>query len=137
MKVFLTLLLVFNLALAEGNYELKLFEKVLTGIFGNHAIQIYVKDDDIKNMLEKSQIFALADRCDTNTSLLVGKDFKNLSKICQEKPVFTTNYRYYKSSPNVFGVFYWRKGRPQLKFKTKAIQIFHLNLPKYLNRYTQ
>ena len=51
---------------------------------------------------------------------------------CDDKPVFALNYKYYKNNKNVFGVFYYRKGRPQLKLKKEALERFFKKIPKDL-----
>ena len=89
------------------------------------------------NLLKKSDKFILANRCDEATTLLVGAKFDNLPMQCQDKPIFATSYRYYKKNLQVFGAFYWRKGRPQLRFKSDRLSKFNLDLPKELRKYEQ
>ena len=57
--------------------------------------------------------------------------------LCDNKPVFALSYDFYKNHKNVFGVFYFRKGRPQLKFKEKALLRFFKTIPKELEEYVE
>ena len=134
MRITILLLLFAQFATASDNYELQLFEKVIPAIFKSSKIKIYVTPN-VKNILKKSNRFIIVDRCDETTTLLIGKKFTNLPIECQNKPLFATNYRYYKRASQAFGAFYWRKGRPQLRFKREILKEFHLDLPQGLEKY--
>ena len=121
---------------AEDSYELKLYESVLPMIFKNTPIHIYA-DADIKKLLSKSTLFKIVSVCDNNTTLIIGKNFTNLPESCEDKPLFATSYRWYKNHKNSIGAFYWRKGRPQLKFKKEALYDFNITLPQALSKYAQ
>jgi hypothetical protein len=134
MKITILLLLFIQFALSSSDYELQLFEKVIPAIFKSNKIKIYVTAD-VKSILKKSSKFIIVDKCDNATVLLIGKKFTNLPIECQNKPLFATNYKYYKRTSQAFGAFYWRKGRPQLRFKTDTLKEFHLDLPQGLQKY--
>jgi len=68
---------------------------------------------------------------------LVGRSFPELPAECQDKPLFSTSYRIYKNLEKSFGAFYWRKGRPQLRFKKEGLERYHLILPEILQRYEE
>ena len=57
--------------------------------------------------------------------------------LCDDKPVFALDYKFYKKYPQVFGVFYYRKGRPQLKLKKEAIEKFFKKIPMELKDYVE
>jgi len=121
---------------ANDNYELKLYENILPAIFKTTPIKVYA-DKNIAKLLSKSKNFVITSICDQSVSLIIGKNFKNISYDCQDKPLFATSYRWYKNYKNSIGAFYWRKGRPQLKFKRKALNRFNIELPKELLKYAQ
>lgn len=56
---------------------------------------------------------------------------------CKNKPIFALSYTFFKNNKNVFGVFYYRKGRPQLKFKQKILKKFFKTVPKELMEYVE
>ena len=57
--------------------------------------------------------------------------------ICDDKPTFALSYDFYKKHKNVIGVFYYRKGRPQLKFKKEGLIKFFKTISKSLRNYVQ
>jgi len=136
MKKILILIISLNIILADNNYEQKLYEKVLTSIFTNIPIRIYA-DNDTKEILKYSSKFKLVDHCDRDTLILVGKKFDNLDEVCKNKPIFATTYKGFKYMKNSFGAFYWRKGRPQIKFKKNMIDFYGLDLPESLRKYAK
>lgn len=132
-KIILILLLLFAFLNAKDNLTLELYKKVLTSIFHSQTIKVYT-DSETREILQQSSKFEIVDSCDKSVAVLVGK-FSKLSTICKDKPLFSTDYRGFKNTPNSFGAYYWRKGRPQLKFKRKVLDKFHLSLPTTLERY--
>lgn len=128
-------LLIFSFVLLHANeYTLKLYEKLLPPIF--HSIPIIVfADTDAKEILDKSSMFEVLNSCNSSVDVLVGSNFKQLSRSCNGKPLFATTYRAYSENNNAFGAFYWRKGRPQIHFKKAILKKFHLKLPKKLQRF--
>jgi hypothetical protein len=136
MKTVWIVLLATLLAEAGNPYELKLYEKVLPMLFTQYPIRVYA-DETVRNTLLKSRKFVVVDRCDDSVAVLIGKSFPELPDICQDKPLFSTSYRTYKNMEESFGAFYWRKGRPQLRFKKERLEHFHLMLPETLQRYLE
>jgi len=132
-KLLLILILLQNILFAENNYELKLFEKVLPAIFKIDKVLVYA-DADAKNILQNSSVLVLTNDCNKAT-LLLGKKFDNLDNSCIDKPLFATSYRSFKNEENSFGAFYWRKGRPQIKFEKSNLEKFNLDLPVSLRQY--
>ena len=138
MKNLLLLLLLLLLGVdnifAGVNYELKLYEKILPIILKEESIVVYA-DSGSSAILKDSRVFKVTDRC-LDASLLIGKRFENIDIECLKKPIFATSYRSFKSYKNSFGAFYWRKGRPQIKFKKEKIDKLKLFLPDSLSKYT-
>jgi len=116
---------------ANMNYELRFYERIIPLIFKT-PVHIYA-DKNIRYILKKSDKFIIENSC-TNAQLIMGM-IKNIK--CKDKPLFATDYDTYKLSPNAFGAFYWRKGRPQLKFKKQKIKDFNLNLDSSLKKYVK
>ena len=129
-------ILFLNLVLsADGAYELKLYEKIIPLIFQSDHIRVYT-DKTSKEILMNSKIFEIVQEC-IDGDLLIGKDFQELTEHCNTKPIFSTSYQSFKNTQNSFGAFYWRKGRPQIKFNLNRIDMMQLNLPKSLQKYAQ
>lgn len=136
-KILITFILIYTTLLnGSDKYELKLYEKVLPAIFTATPIKVFV-DEEMKELLKNSKKFDITDNCDYTTVLLIGNSFQNLDNSCKNKPRFYTNYRKYKKDKNGFGVFYWRKGRPQIKFKSSSLNHLNIKLPQGLKRYQE
>ena len=135
-KILIVLLIYYNCLNASDNYELKLYEKVLPSIFTKLPIKVFV-DKKHRKMLQNSSKFKVVDNCNESVVLLVGKDFTKLPSECKNKPLFSTSYRSFKNDKNSFGAFYWRKGRPQIKFKNDVLDRYNLNLPASLKKYAK
>jgi len=133
MKFFI-LCFIFTKLLFANNYELKLYEHILPSIFKG-KILIYT-DSKSKEILENSKILTIVDKC-SEANLLIGKNFNNLDELCKKTPLFTTSYKSYKNNKDSFGAFYWRKGRPQLKFKKDVIEKLNFILPNNLQKYVK
>lgn len=78
----------------------------------------------------KSKKFIMVNNC--NKSDMVFGNFN-----CANKPVFALKYDFYKKDKNAFGVFYYRKGRPQLKFKKSTLIKFFKTIPNNLKDYVE
>jgi hypothetical protein len=135
-KILIIFILLFTVLNAVNNYELKLYEKILPSIFMQTPIRIFA-DKEIKEILKSSDKFKLVNNCDKTVVLLIGHNFSNIPNICKDKPQFATNYNDFKKIKNSFGAFYWRKGRPQIRFKTKVINRYSLTLPNSLRKYAK
>jgi len=135
MKILLFHILLSLFLVANDNYELKLYEKVIPILLNSKIINIYT-DSNTKDTVKGSSIFYVKKNC-LYVDLIIGKKINNLDKSCENIPIFATTYKAYLSSPNAIGVFYYRKGRPQLKLNSKTIKKFKLNLPQSLEKYAE
>lgn len=128
-KLFLIFIFIINSFGSENNYELKLYEKILPSIFKKNLL-VYA-DKKSKEILIYSNVLELTISC-IHADILIGKDFENLPQVCEHKPVFSTNYRNFMKNKNSIGAFYWRKGRPQIKFRLDTLRKYDLTLPESL-----
>lgn len=135
MKKYFTFIFFIHVLYAD-NYELKLYDSVLSKIFQKDKISVYSQSPNILEVLEKSALLHHSASCD-KADLLIGKNFDNLEESCLSKPIFATSYKAFKGTKNAFGAFYWRKGRPQIKFDKKNIKKFNLYLPHRLKRFSK
>ena len=136
-KVWILFVFFFNVAYGSANYELQLYEKVLPSIFLQTPLRIFVENKDIRVLLEKSDKFEVTNSCDSTVVVVIGKKFSQLTKECQDKPRFTTNYKSFINDSKSFGAFYWRKGRPQLRFKQDVLNRYNLKLLDGLEKYAR
>jgi len=111
--------------LYSNEYEIELYKEVFNSLFSK-KVKVY-SDREIALNLVKDCLRA---------DILLIYDIKNIPKKCTNKPLFVTNYKDFLNTKAI-GAFYWRKGRPQLKFKIKTILKYNLNLPDALKEYAQ
>ncbi len=119
---------------SSENYELKLYEKILPSIFKKDLL-VYT-DRKSKKILWNSSILKFTPNCES-ADILIGKDFKSLPSKCKDKPIFSTSYRSFLNTTNSIGAFYWRKGRPQIKFNVDSLEKYDLKLPQSLIEFAQ
>jgi len=134
-KILILVLVLFNSLFSSEDYELKLYETVLPIIFNTTEIKVFVTKD-INTILKSSDKFIIVNNCN-DADLLIGKKFINLPNNCKDKPLFTTTYKSFKNNVNCIGAFYWKKGRPQIKFKLKNIEKHNLLFPLQLWKYAK
>ncbi len=134
-KLILIIVIFVNSINANDNYELQLYEKVLPTIFRSSSIKVFT-NDNVKNILKDSKKFIIVPKCQ-QADLLMISNKSDLLVNCKNKPIFAMSYRCFNLSNNSFGAFYWRKGRPQIKFRLKIIKKFNLYLPQSLKRYAK
>jgi len=132
---FIILIFTITSLFSNQNYELKLYEKILPAIFKKDHLKIYV-DAQQKNIIKNSDIFTIVSDCN-DALFLIGKKFGYLDMKCLSKPLFSTSYKSFNNQENSFGAFYWRKGRPQIKFKKNVLLRYNLQLPDSLKRFVQ
>lgn len=136
MKNLLLLLITITTLFSSENYELELYQSVLPTLFQKKSLLVYTRERELVTMLQHSNVLEIANNC-KNADLLIGKNFDDLSPECSHKPIFAASYRSFSNLKNAFGAFYWAKGRPQIHFKLKEIQRYHLHLSPQLQRYAK
>lgn len=135
MKKLFIFLFIIKSIFASENYELNLYEKILPVIFKKDILKVYV-DEDAQEIIKNSKIFIVVKNCH-KASLLIGSGFNFIHKECLKKPLFATDYKSFITNENSFGAFYWRKSRPQIKFKSNVLFKYHLTLPNSLIKFTK
>jgi hypothetical protein len=89
----------------------------------------------MQNMMRESRYFNMVEECQ-DAELIIGKITDEFYD-CEDIPVFSTSYKEFKNNSNSIGAFYWRKGRPQVRFKIDVINRYNLNLEQNLRKYAQ
>jgi len=132
--VFLLILPLFLLA-SNINYELKIYDALLSNIFPNKK-SIYVWSDSKKRekILSKLKDIKLVSN-QNNADILIINNTKN---IISNKLKFATSYKmlkYYKN--DAIGGFYWKKGRPNILFLKQNLIKHDISLPNSFNDYIE
>lgn len=100
----------------------------------NTPILLYEHNPAIS--LQGSTFTNLSAQC-SDADLVYGARFETLPHACKSLPRFTTDYELFQNDDHVIGAFYWRKGRPQLRFSKERCDTFNIFLPPELVRYVQ
>ncbi|WP_041959526.1 hypothetical protein [Sulfurospirillum arsenophilum] len=115
--------------------EQELIVKVLKLIsIKNVPVVVYEHNPSIS--LQGSTFTNLAGQC-SHADIVYGSNFETLPQPCKSLPRFSTDYEIFQKDEYVIGSFYWRKGRPQLRFDKERCDRFEIFLPEELVRYVQ
>ncbi|WP_333803929.1 hypothetical protein [Sulfurospirillum sp.] len=115
--------------------EQELIVKVLKLIsIKNVSVVIYEHEPSIT--LQGSTFTNLVQQC-SHADIVYGSNFETLPASCKTLPRFSTDYEIFQKDEHVIGAFYWRKGRPQLRFNEERCERFEIVLPPELVRYVQ
>lgn len=98
------------------------------------AIVVYENQPLIS--LKGSSFELLTHECN-NAGLIYGSMFESLPAVCAKLPHFAIDYEVFQKDKNAIGAFYWRKGRPQLRFSKERCATFNIILPPELAQYVQ
>lgn len=130
-KFFIVVLFLFNISFAYGqSSEAKIINLIFQSIFKSNTISVFV-DSDIKAKVVEEAGFSRESLCSKADIVYASLELDN----CMNKPIFTDNYSFFKESKNTIGAFYWSKGRPNIMFDSKKMEIFNLKLPDNLKKY--
>lgn len=106
--------------LFSSEVEATLYDKLFTTLFSKKLVKIYTINPDIKKLRFRHLMFVK--NC-SDADVIIGQIEQNCTK-----PVFVLDFKKYKEYKDAIGAFYWRKGRPQLRLREKAIKKYHLKI---------
>jgi len=101
----------------------ELFNNIFPELLHKNRIRVLTK------LKLDPKYFIIVNSC-KKAELVIG-DFK-----CN-KPTFVLDYYEFKDNKNAIGAFYWRKGRPQLRFRKSNIDKYHLYISKDFEDYLE
>ena len=129
----LALALCASTALIAKTPEEELIMNVLK-LLQTHEKTMKVYEHHASRLLEKNAFEHRVQEC-TDAHLIYGETFETLPFTCKKLPRFSTEYEQFQKDEKVIGAFYWRKGRPQLRFNEKRCKDFNITLPQELVQY--
>jgi len=116
------------------DFNSKLFEKILVGVFPNNdSITLYITDDTSE--FEFSEKIQIVDNVKLSNIVLVNSDDSKLETY--NKILFVTSYKDLKKYKNAIGALYWKKGRPQVIFLKKRLDNYNIEVAAYLRKYVE
>lgn len=108
-------------------------------------IHVYTDDKEYKKVFAFSKRMVLSNVPEKSDIILI-TNRSTLFKITRERKwdiekdkvpiLFVTDYRFLKSSFDIVGAFYWRKGRSQLLFIKNRLNAYNITLPKEYEDFT-
>ena len=134
LKPLILLVFSFTISFAETP-EQELIVKVFKLLsINNTPVSVYEHNPSIS--LRGSTFTYVIEQC-SHADMVYGSRFETLPQACKTLPRFTTEYELFQNDEHVIGAFYWRKGRPQLRFSKERCEKFNIFLPPELVRYVQ
>ena len=133
-KILIIIFILNSIVHANTQYELILYERIVPSVFGKNS-KIFVEKNSMELFLNSDKLILVND-CKV-ADVLIGKNFTDLPKECEGKPVFSTSYRSFVGEHNSIGAFYWKRYKPTIIFRNSTLNRFSLALPKSLQRYSK
>lgn len=136
--VVIFLLLSGHLYALEIESTLKMYHGIFVALSSKTPIHVYTTDKEYRDVFLHSKQIVLTDTLEESDIALVTEErtLKNILYVkstngeLDKKPViFVTNYHLLKTSNEVVGAFYWRKGRSQLLFIKNRLKSYNIILP--------
>jgi len=137
LKIFILSLFIVSSIFASNVQKLQ--AQILTAIahtlVHKKNVNIYMDDsafDGAKKYI-KSLKFVSCDKADI---VFISKD-GDMDKKCKTTLIFSTSYYLYEHSPMIVGAFFWQKGRPNIIFRRKRLDMLGIILPPSFRKYLE
>jgi len=145
-KIFILLILLYgHLYALERESTLKMYHQIFSALVSKPMINVYTDDKEYKKVFAFSKRMVLSNVPEKSDIILI-TNRSTLFKITRERKwdiekdkvpiLFVTDYRFLKSSFDIVGAFYWRKGRSQLLFIKNRLNAYNITLPKEYEDFT-
>ncbi len=131
-KLIFILLFITTLVQAENSqWETLIIEKILTSLSHQAEYHVYTDDMKLKARLALVNHIHFTKSC-TDADFILST-LSNKPKC--NKPIIVFNYREYLNSSKAIGVFFWQKGRPTIRFSSRRLHKFGLNVTGELSKF--
>ena len=131
MVLFLLLVLSNTIAASDIEWEALIVEKMLTSMATEKEIKVYAQEKRLDQVCKEMHNVSKIDNCNKADFVLVGKE---LPESCK-KPEIVFDYNTFKKDSNAVGVFFWQKGRPTIRFSSKRLKQFGLQVEGELAKF--
>jgi len=122
-----------------------MYHQIFSALVSKPMIHVYTDDKEYKKVFAFSKRMVLSNVPEKSDIILI-TNRSTLFKITRERKwdiekdkvpiLFVTDYRFLKSSFDIVGAFYWRKGRSQLLFIKNRLNAYNITLPKEYEDFT-
>ena len=120
---------------SKNSVEVQIIEKIATSIFPDQKVTAWGETVELKNTLHQSKKIDLVENFNNARILFVAK--KIPENIPSNTIIIATNYSLLIKDKRVVGAFFWQKGRPNLLFLRKRMQIANITLDHEFEKYIE
>ena len=135
MKTFILLFILTlfsHLLASDSHWEGAIVGKMLQSMTKVKKPVVCSKGTHLNKVIKDMQDVRLTDDCEKADFVL--SDTEELNKSCK-KPKIVFNYSDYRSCSNAVAVFFWQKGRPTIRFSSKRLRHFGLEVKGELSKF--
>ena len=129
--LFLLLILSSNISASDSHWEALILEKMLASMTHKKEITIYSQDKHLEKIYQDMDRVRRTDDCEKADFVLAHVGVKTSCK----KPEIVFHYGNYRANANAVGLFFWQKGRPTIRFSSKRLQQFGLQVKGELSKF--
>ena len=131
--ILLIILTIFSHLLAsDSHWEGAIVEKMLQSMSKDKKPVICSKGTHLNNVIKSMENVQVTDDCKKADFVLADKELVN--KSCK-RPKIVFSYSDYRNCSNAVGVFFWQKGRPTIRFSSKRLRHFGLEVKGELSKF--
>ncbi len=138
MKSLLSLLLLLILQASPLEIEKEIYKIIIGALLPNKKIvKVWIDNPDAFSAILRLHKIRLVQNPQKADILFISKQ-DSFSKISFKKIIFVNSYTLLKRyQKGVIGGFFWQKGRPNIVFLRKPLQLHHITLPPDLQKYIE
>lgn len=110
----------------------QIIDKISHALIQKNVIKVEAVGDKEKQIIAQSTSMKNVNDCNEADMVLT-----QTTLTCKDKIVFFTRYKTFKKNPQAIGAMFWQKGRPNIIFRKKVLQRYHIALPQEFNKYIE
>jgi len=107
-------------------------DKISHELIHKNIIKVVAVGDKEKQIIMHSTSMKNVNDCNEADMVLSGTTFP-----CKDKIAFLTRYKTFKKNTGAIGALFWQKGRPNIIFRKKVLQRYHIELPPEFTKYIE
>ena len=133
-KSLLILFLITSVYASDDKKASGIFNLIVKEITKKENANVYIHTN-IYSIEQYPGNINIVDDC-KEADLVILSTNKDIPKECNQKILFGTRYSHLKNK-NVVGAFFWQKGRPNILFYQKRLQMYNVKLEPSFNEYIE
>jgi hypothetical protein len=119
----------------DVDLEYKILKKIYIDITGKNrpTVRLVGFSEEMEKIFKNETNLSVS--CDDADIIIIGESVEKIPNNCGDAPIFSRNYKLYKSDSRVVGAFYWKKGRPNIVLNKKRVKELGTVISEPLKRY--